>query len=242
MPDLRWTTSRVELAVLPGSQPVVAVHDPGSEPADRRRWLASAQQAWGAWVYTQRGHAPSGWVAGGVYRASDFAIDLIRLLRDLVAEPCLLVGEGAGGLVAVLAAAAAPGLVNGVHLLPSCSTSGWGTDPARVIGDASVLNRSWLAAAVSASAPASGDRDDPLLACGPAEKLHRPAVCAAAAQVSMPWSVQGRHFLVPCLPAPMQAAAPLVVPAAPQHGLPAADLQSKSNRPIGTGGAQCCSL
>ncbi|HUY44444.1 MAG TPA: hypothetical protein VMV92_01765 [Streptosporangiaceae bacterium] len=206
----RWTTGRVQLAVTPGPRAVVAVHDPGIPPDERRQWLSHAQESWGAWVYAQRGHAPSGWAAGRVYRASDFAIDLVRLLRNVLGQPCLLVAAGAGGLVAVLAAAAAPDVVTGLHLLGGDNSSGWGADPTRVMSEDGVLNRSWLDAVESASAAASCDGDDPLLRYGPAEKMHQPAVCAAAAQLRAPWSVRGGHFLEPCLPARMRAAVDLV--------------------------------
>jgi pimeloyl-ACP methyl ester carboxylesterase len=198
--------------VTPGTQAVVAVHDPGLPPAERGQWLQSAQQSWAAWVYPQRGHAPSGWARGGVYRTSDFAIDLVRLLSDVIDEPCLLVGQGAGGLVAMLAAAAAPQLVTGLHLLAGNNASAWGADLARVINEDDGPNQSWLTAVRSAAAPASCDRDDPLLDCGPAEKMSPAAVRAAAAQVRVPWSVPRGHFLEPHLPAAKRAAAPLLAP------------------------------
>lgn len=207
-----WATGRVRLAVTPGQRAVVAVHDPGRPPAEREQWLSGAQQSWGAWVYAQRGHAPSGWAAGGLYRTSDFAIDLVRLLRELVAQPCLLAGQGAGGLIALLAAAAAPDLVTGLHLVAGDGQRGWGADPARLASDDSVLNPLWLAAVRSASALAPGDGDDPVVACGPAERLHRPAVSAAAAQIRVPWSTQDGHFLEPCLRPAMRSAAPLLLP------------------------------
>ncbi len=217
-----WTAGRVRLTIGPGREAVVAVHDPGSPRAERERWLGAARQSWGAWVYAQRGHAPSEWAAGGLYRASDFAIDLVRLLRDRVTEPCLLAGKGAGGLIALLAAAAAPDLVTGLHLV--AGSSGWGADPARLVSDDGVLNRQWLATARSAPVPASGDGDDSALACGPAEMIYRPAVSVAAARIRVPWSAQGRHFLQPCLPPSMRAAAvllpPLRQPAVARPGTP----------------------
>jgi pimeloyl-ACP methyl ester carboxylesterase len=210
MTDLRWTGSRVPLAVRPGARAVVAVHDPGLPQAERDQWLGAAQHAWDSWVYAQRGHAPSGWAAGQLYRISDFAIDLIRLLRDVVGEPAVLAGAGAGGLAAVLAAAAVPDLVAGLHLLPG---SGWGTDPARLVGEDGAPNSQWLTAVSSAGAPPAPDGDDPVLAAGPAEPMHWPALRAAAARVQAPWSVQGQHFLQSCLPASRQAATPLLATA-----------------------------
>ncbi|GEM_PF-5014662 len=212
MTEVRWTPGRVPLAVTPGTRAVVAVHDPGSPPGARRRWLDSARRSWGAWSYAQRGHAPSAWVAGGVYRASDLAVDLVRVLRELVGEPCLLAGQGAGGLVAVLAAAAAPGLVSGLHLLPADGAGGWGADLARVVTEGAALNRSWLGA-VSSAAPAVGAGDDPLLACGPAERLHKDALGAAAAWVRAPWWAGDGHALRPWLPAGLRAPGPLLMPA-----------------------------
>lgn len=212
--QLIWASGRVPLAVTRGTRRVVAIHDPGSPPGERERWLESAQRAWGAWAYAQRGHAPSGWVAGGVYRASDLAIDLIRLLRDLAGEPCVLAGQGAGGLIAVLAAAAAPDLVAGLHLLAGDSAAGWGADPARMVSENGAANHAWLTAAWSTPTAASDNSDDdPMLMWGPAEKLYRPALAAAAAQVSVPWWAQNGHFLQPYLPASMRAATPLLTPA-----------------------------
>ena len=254
MTHIWWTAGRVRLAVTPGERRVVAVHELGGQRQERERWLGQVQGSMGAWVYAQRGHAPSGWATGHVYRVSDFAIDLVRLLRDTVAEPCLLVGQGTGGLVAVLAAAAAPGLVAAVHLVAAEGSNGWGADPAGVVSQEEVLNRAWLDAAASAAtrtiapgnrvrrqelnhpgtAPggrtgAAGpafapelheeraalpqgprDGDDPFLAYGPAEKIHQPAVRAAAAAVRAPWSVEGPHFLEPCLPAQMRAERPVL--------------------------------
>lgn len=205
------TPGRVPLAVTPGSRPVVAVHDIGSQRADRDQWISLAQREWGAWAYAQRGHAPSAWVAGQLYRMSDFTIDLLRLLRDVVAEPSVLAGQGAGGLVAVLAAAAAPDLVTGLHLVAG-ARSGWADDPARLVSQDDLVNRCWLASTTSAPRPGRGDGDDPILALGPAEPLYQPAVRAAAAQVGVPWWAADGHFLTRWLPSRVRAAAPLLPP------------------------------
>ena len=157
-------------------------------------------------MYAQRGHAPSGWAAGRFYRVSDFAVDLVRLLREEVGVPSVLVGEGSGGLVAVLAAAAAPESVTHVHLLPGTGR-GWGGTSPMLTGSATV-NRSWLDALLARPAPdpVTQDGDDPVLAHGPAELLHEPAVRAAAAGLRVPWSAQGPHFLADQLPAATRAA------------------------------------
>jgi pimeloyl-ACP methyl ester carboxylesterase len=193
---------RIWLAVTPGRLPLVFVHELGSPREERERLLAAAQQAWGGWVYTQRGHAPSAWAAGGFYRISDFAVDLIRLLHEAVGVPAALIGEGSGGLVALLAAAAAPESVTHLHLLPGTGP-GWSDSPPRMLTDTATVNRAWLAAVPARlpSGSAAQDGDDPVLAHGPAELMHRPAVRAAAASLQVPWSAAGPHFLQDDLPA-----------------------------------------
>jgi pimeloyl-ACP methyl ester carboxylesterase len=207
---------RIWLSVTPGPRPLVFVHELGPGREERERRLAAARQAWGGWVYTQRGHAPSAWAAGRFYRISDFAVDLIRLLHEAVAVPSVLVGEGAGGLVALLAAAAAPESVTHLHLLPGTGP-GWSDTPLRLLTDTATVNRGWLDAAAALPAPGSAaqDGDDPVLRYGPAELMHRPAVRAAAAGLGVPWSAGGPHFLQDYLPARSRAAA---MPATGQAG------------------------
>jgi pimeloyl-ACP methyl ester carboxylesterase len=198
---------RVWLSVTPGRRPLVFVHDLGPVREERERRLAAARQAWGGWVYAQRGHAPSAWAAGRFYRVSDFAVDLIVLLREAVGVPSVLVGEGAGGLVALLAAAAAAESVTHLHLLPGTG-QGWGGTPLRLLTDTATVNRAWLDAVPALSAPGSAaqDGDDPVLRHGPAELMHRPAVRAAAAGLQVPWSAAGPHFLQGDLPSERRTA------------------------------------
>ena len=193
---------RTWLSVTPGRRPLVFVHDLGPAREEREGRLAAARQAWGGWVYAQRGHAPSAWAAGRFYRVSDFAVDLIVLLREAVGVPSVLVGEGAGGLVALLAAAAAPESVTHLHLLPGTG-QGWSGPPLRLLTDTATVNRAWLDAvpALPASGSAAQYGDDPVLRHGPAELMHRPAVRAAAAGLQVPWSTGGPHFLQDGLPA-----------------------------------------
>jgi pimeloyl-ACP methyl ester carboxylesterase len=198
---------RIWLAVTPGRRPLVFVHDLGPAREEREGRLAAARQAWGGWVYAQRGHAPSAWAAGRFYRVSDFAVDLIVLLREAVGVPSVLVGEGAGGLVALLAAAAAPESVTHLHLLPGTG-QGWGGTPLRLLTGTATVNRGWLdaVAARPASGSAAQDGDDPVLRHGPAELMHMPAVRAAAAGLGVPWSAGGPHFLQDDLPAQTRTA------------------------------------
>ena len=193
---------RIWLAVTPGPRPLVFVHELGSSREERERGLAAAREAWDGWVYTQRGHAPSAWAAGRFYRVSDFAVDLIRLLREGVGVPSVLVGEGSGGLVALLAAAAVPESVTHLHLLPGTG-QGWGASPPRLLTSAAGVNRCWLDAvpARPAAGSAAQDGDDPVLKAGPAELMHTPAVRATAAGLQVPWSAAGQHFLQDDLPA-----------------------------------------
>ena len=129
----------------------------------------------------------------------------------LAGQPCLLASAGAGGLVALLAAAAVPDRVAGLHLLPG-GADGWGADPGLMLTDGVVLNPRWLAAAGAARAAgpdqpgrpvrhARTTSDDPRLDYGPGEKLFRPSVRTAAAHLAVPWTVTGDHFLKPMLPA-----------------------------------------
>ncbi len=193
---------RIWLAVTPGPRPLLFVHELGSAREQRESRLAAAREAWDGWVYTQRGHAPSAWAAGRFYRVSDFAVNLIRLLREGVGVPSVLVGEGAGGLVALLAAAAAPEWVTHLHLLPGTG-QGWGAGPPRMLTSAATLNRSWLdtVPALPPTGPAAQDGDDPVLMAGPAELMHAPAVRVTAARLQVPWSAAGPHFLQDDLPA-----------------------------------------
>jgi pimeloyl-ACP methyl ester carboxylesterase len=196
--------TRVPLVITPGSRPVLAVHDLGYQTAKRREWLTAAARNWGAWTFEQRGHAPSGWAKGQLYRVSDFAIDLIRLLQDVMPEPCLLAGQGAGGLVAVLAAAAAPDLVTGLHLV-----RGDGTPWDQPLRQTDLVNRPWLQA-VSSLAGQPEDGDDPILPFGPAEPMYEPAVRSALAVVRVPWWAPEGHYLSGYLPASLRVAAPLL--------------------------------
>ena len=198
---------RIWLSVTPGPRPLVFVHELGPGREERERRLAAARQAWGGWVYTQRGHAPSAWAAGHFYRISDFAVDLIRLLHEVVAVPSVLVGEGSGALVALLAAAGAPESVTHLHLLPGTG-QGWSGSPLRLLTEGATVNRGWLDAAVArpASGSAAQDGDDPVLRYGPAELMHGPAVRAAAAGLGVPWSAAGPHFLQDDLPAQTRTA------------------------------------
>jgi pimeloyl-ACP methyl ester carboxylesterase len=197
-----FQVGRVWLSVTPGLRPLIFVHELGTSREERERELAAAREAFDGWVYTQRGHAPSAWAAGRVYRVSDFAVDLIRLLREVVGVPSVLVGEGSGGLVALLAAAAVPESVTHLHLLPGTS-QGWGASPLRVLTGAATVNHSWMDAVAALPVPGSAalEGDDPVLTHGPAELMHRPAVRAAAASLQVPWSAAGWHFLQDDLPA-----------------------------------------
>lgn len=208
----RRKIGRVCLSVTPGLRPLVFVHELGTSREERDPHLAAARHAWDGWVYAQRGHAPSAWAAGRFYRVSDFAIDLVRLVREEVGVPSVLVGDGSGGLVAMLAAAAAPESVTHVHLLPGTG-QGWGGTSLRMLTDTATVNRPWLDAVLAPSAPdpappdpAAQDGDDPVLAHGPAELMHAPAVRAAAAGLRVPWSAEGPHFLTDHLPPGTRAA------------------------------------
>ncbi|MCB8962886.1 MAG: alpha/beta hydrolase [Ardenticatenales bacterium] len=60
-----------------------------------------------------RGHGRSGHVAGG-YRVLDFAADIEQFIREVVGEPCFVLGHSLGGLVALALGSMAPRWINGL--------------------------------------------------------------------------------------------------------------------------------
>jgi pimeloyl-ACP methyl ester carboxylesterase len=188
---------RAWLAVTHGSSARLFVHDIGEAPPSRSERLRAAQRG-GSWTFLQRGHAPSSHCVGGVYRISEFALDLLRLLRDVVPTPVLISADGASGLVAALAAAVEPELVGGLCLLPARG-NGWGSRPEALVGPASEPNPGWFSAIQLRTSVRPGE-DDPMLRYGPPETMPMAAVAAALSRVSRPWSAPDGHLLEPWLP------------------------------------------
>jgi pimeloyl-ACP methyl ester carboxylesterase len=196
-----YRVGRGWLQVRPGSSARLFLHDIGASApvrAERLRRAADRRE----WAYVQRGHAPSSCTGGGVYRLSDFALDLLRLLQDVVPTPALVTAEGASGLVAALAAAAEPALVRGLCLLPA-HDDGWGSRPALLVGEDSEPNPRWLAAIQDRRTIRALD-DDPMLEHGPPETMPARAVAAALARVAVPWHAPRGHLVEQWLPASLR--------------------------------------
>jgi pimeloyl-ACP methyl ester carboxylesterase len=60
-----------------------------------------------------RGHGRSGHVPGG-YRVLDFAADMEQFIREVVGEPCFVLGHSLGGLVALALGSMAPRWISGL--------------------------------------------------------------------------------------------------------------------------------
>jgi pimeloyl-ACP methyl ester carboxylesterase len=191
--------------VTPGSSGRLFLHDIGAPSRARAERLRLAQQS-GAWTYVQRGHAPSDRIAGGVYRISEFTLDLLRLLRHVLPAPVLIRAEGAGGLVAALAAAAEPERVRGLSLLHG---EGWGSRPRWLVSEESEANASWLPA-IQERRTVRGLEDDPMLRHGPPETMPAEAVGDALSHSAVPWWAPSGHFLERFLPAESRSPADLV--------------------------------
>lgn len=198
-----YRVGRAWLEVNPGSSARLFLHDIAEAPTSRDERLHRARHE-GAWTYLQRGHASSSWSKGGVYRISEFTLDLLRLLRDVVPTPVLIIADGASGLVAALAAAAEPGSVRGLCLLPAHG-GGWGRRPELLVGDESEPNAEWFRAIQGSRGVRPGE-DDPILRSGPPETMPTLAVAAALSRLTVPWSAPSGHFLEQWIPARFRTA------------------------------------
>lgn len=77
--------------------------------------LADLGVRWRRFALDLRGHGRSGH-AGGAYRITDYAGDVIAFLRAQAGEPAVLVGHSLGAIIAIAVAAEAPDLVRAVVL------------------------------------------------------------------------------------------------------------------------------
>ncbi len=95
--------------------PLVLLHGLG------RRWqvflslIPSLSLRWHVYALDLRGHGKSGHIPRG-YRGTQYSQDVIRFLRQQVAEPAVLFGHSLGGMAAMWVAAHAPDLVKAVIL------------------------------------------------------------------------------------------------------------------------------
>jgi pimeloyl-ACP methyl ester carboxylesterase len=180
---------RLALAVSPGRDDVVVVHEIGG---DLRPPLTGRP-----WRYVQRGHAGSDRAAGHAYYTSDFVLDLLRLLRTVVRRPVRIEGWGVGGLIATLAAVAEPDSVLTVGL--HAAEDGWSRVLPAVLGPASTLNQSWLELLRRGPVPPAQDHD-PVLDVGPPCSMAIGTVRDATASLEVPWWSSGGHFIEELLP------------------------------------------
>jgi len=81
---------------------------------DWRPVLADLSPRWRVIAVDHRGHGDS--ARGSRYLVADYVADAVRLIRDEIATPVVLLGHSLGAMVAAAVAAALPGLVQGVIL------------------------------------------------------------------------------------------------------------------------------
>jgi pimeloyl-ACP methyl ester carboxylesterase len=100
----------------PGDPAVIMLHGGGQS---RSAWRAAARQLAGQGYHClaldMRGHGESDWAPDGDYAFARYAADLAAVIRAL-GRPAILVGASHGGLSAIVAAAAYPGLVRALAL------------------------------------------------------------------------------------------------------------------------------
>jgi pimeloyl-ACP methyl ester carboxylesterase len=134
-------------------------------------------------------------------------LDLLRYLRTVFEEPVVLEGEGVGGLVAALTAAAEPTAVAGLSLLPvpAVDPRGWSERPELVVSSLSQLNHGWVHAARRWSDVLHDpSANDPVLSAGPPCSLRAEAVREALRNLTAPWWCPEPHFAAALLPASLR--------------------------------------
>jgi len=98
----------------PGEPPIVLLHQSLARSEDWENIFPRLATRYRTVAYDARGHGRSGRAADYSLRA--FADDALRMLREIVKEPALLVGHSLGALAALVAAGEAPDLVRGLVL------------------------------------------------------------------------------------------------------------------------------
>jgi pimeloyl-ACP methyl ester carboxylesterase len=96
--------------------PMVFLHGTARWWHDWERMTPRLEPSWHLYAVDLRGHGQSG-RDGDHYLLTDYARDVIALLRDEVKQPAVLVGQSLGALVALVVAAQAPELVSAVVLM-----------------------------------------------------------------------------------------------------------------------------
>ena len=98
----------------PGEPPIMLLHQSLARSEDWENIFPRLATRYRTVAYDARGHGRSGRTPDYSLRA--FADDTLRMLREIVKEPALLVGHSLGGLAALVAAGEAPDLVRGLVL------------------------------------------------------------------------------------------------------------------------------
>ncbi|MEK6226782.1 MAG: alpha/beta hydrolase [Chloroflexota bacterium] len=98
----------------PGEPPIVLLHQSLARSEDWENIFPRLATRYRTVAYDARGHGRSGRAPDYSLRA--FADDALRMLREIVKEPALLVGHSLGALAALVAAGEAPDLVRGLVL------------------------------------------------------------------------------------------------------------------------------
>jgi pimeloyl-ACP methyl ester carboxylesterase len=97
-----------------GEPPIVLLHQSLARSEDWENIFPRLATRYRTVAYDARGHGRSGRAADYSLRA--FADDTLRMLREIVKEPAVLVGHSLGALAALVAAGDAPDLVRGLVL------------------------------------------------------------------------------------------------------------------------------
>ena len=99
----------------PGGRPLVLLHGVTGRWQSWLTVMPDLAIRWCLFALDLRGHGRSGRVPGA-YRVSDYAGDVIALLRRQVGEPAVLVGHSLGAIVAIAVAAEVPEAVRAIVL------------------------------------------------------------------------------------------------------------------------------
>ena len=97
-----------------GEPPILLLHQSLARSEDWENIFPRLATRYRTVAYDARGHGRSGRAPDYSLRA--FADDALRMLREIVKEPALLVGHSLGALAALIAAGDAPDLVRGLVL------------------------------------------------------------------------------------------------------------------------------
>lgn len=111
--ERRFRAGAVEINYAEGPEngpPFVHLHGGAGRWQGGEALLNLLASSWHVYAPDLRGHGRSGRVAGR-YALTDFVLDTVTFLREVVRDPSVLYGHSLGGEVAVMAAASDPRLV-----------------------------------------------------------------------------------------------------------------------------------